>query len=67
MSEKGLDNVIRVLRVAKEHLNLSETYAETYLHDYNATLRIHEVNLTLSDVIEYFNVEYRKLHYKHRR
>lgn len=64
MSEKGLDNVIRVLRVAKEHLNLAETYSESYLHDHNATSKVHQLTLALYDTIDYFNVDYRQSHYK---
>lgn len=66
MSEKGLDNVIRVLRVAKEHLDLSEIYAETYLHDHNVTSMIHNEHLYLKDLIGYLNTEYREIHYKKR-
>ena len=64
MSERGLNDVLRTLRVAKEHLNLTEAYTETNLHDHNATARVHSLSFALSDMIDYFNVTYRESHYK---
>lgn len=62
MSEKGLNNVIRELRVAKEHLSMAGIYTETQLNDYNVLSTIHDVSLSLRDVIEELNTTYRQTH-----
>ena len=64
MSEKTLNDVIRNLRVAREHLELSITYANTNLHDNNVSTLVHATKLNLSDVIDYLDNEYRVTHFR---
>jgi hypothetical protein len=67
MSEKGLDRVIRHIRMAASYMQIAEDMADALLQNHTVANELHLLKGDINDAIKKLDVEYRESHFERRR